>query len=191
MISKSSAHLIQPSSGERLSKAPDSMRRYLSLVIMLGVAFGIDWYTYELSVGPLYLLIVVYARWQLGLRPGLITALICPILWAWADYGTGHRFSHNWILFENTGVRMFTYCMIVAAVSVYKKTLEAHRRRLAMLERLLSVCPGCGAIGVNEGGWRKASDFHRDVAQVYTLCPTCAAAHQADAATNSPNISSG
>jgi len=166
------------------------MRRYLSLVIMLGAVFAIDWYTYELSVGPLYLLIVVYARWQLGLRTGLITAFICPALWAWADYGTGHRFSHIWILLENAGVRVFTYCMIVAAVSLYKKTLEAHRRRLAMLERLLSVCPGCGAIGVNVGGWRKASEFHRDAVQVYTLCPTCAAAHQSDAATDPSRISS-
>jgi len=172
-------------------RVPDSIRRYVSLVILLCAVFAIDWFTYELSVGPLYLLIVVYARWQLGLRAGLATAVISPALWALADYGTGHRFSHTWILFVNAGARVFTYCLIVAAVSVYKRTLEAHRRRLAMLERLLSVCPGCGAIGVNEGGWRKASEFHNDVAQVYTLCPACAAAHKGDVTTNPSRIASG
>jgi hypothetical protein len=172
-------------------KVPESMRRYLSLIFMLGAVFGIDWYTYELSVGPLYLLLVVYARWQLGLRAGLLTAVACPILWAVADYGTGHRFAHTWILLENAGVRMFTYCLIVGAVSIYKKTLEAHRRRLAMLERLLSVCPGCGAIGVNEGGWRKASEFHNELAQVYTLCPTCSAVHQPDVAPDTSRTASG
>lgn len=164
---------------------PDSMRRYLNLVVLLGAVFTFDLLTsYEVSVGPLYLLIVVYARWQLGLRAGLLTALICPVLWALADYWAGHRFSHMWILFENAGVRFVTYNLIVAAVSLYKKTLEAHRRRLAMLERLLSVCPGCGAIGVNEQGWRKASEFHQDSPPIYNLCPTCAAAHQTDGTSN-------
>jgi hypothetical protein len=158
---------------------PAWVRRYLSLALLLVSVFLFDWFTsYEVSVGPLYLLIVAYSRWQLGLRAGLVTAVICPALWAWADYGTGHRFSHNWILFENVGVRLCTYTLIVGAISVYKRTLEAHRRRLAMLERLLSVCPGCGAIGVNEGGWKKASDFHQSSSQIYTLCPTCAAVHQ-------------
>ena len=73
-------------------RVPDSIRRYVSLVVLLCAVFAIDWFTYELSVGPLYLLIVVYARWQLGLRAGLATAVICPALWALADYGTGHVF---------------------------------------------------------------------------------------------------
>lgn len=173
-------------------KLSDSLRRYLWLVILLGAVFTFDWVTsYEVSVGPLYLLMVAYARWQLGLRAGLATAVVCSVLWVLADYGTGHRFSHNWILWENAAVRLFTYGLIIAAISIYKKTLEAHRRRLAMLERLLSVCPGCGAIGVNEGGWRNASDFHREPPQVYTLCPTCAAAYQTDGATNPSRAANG
>jgi hypothetical protein len=168
-------------------RIPAPIRRYFSLVFLTGAVFAFDWFTsYEVSVGPLYLLIVAYSRWQLGLRAGLTMAVVCPMLWAWADYGTGHRFSHNWILFENAGVRMCTYSLIVGAISVYKRTLEAHRRRLAMLERLLSVCPGCGAIGVNEGGWKKASDFHLNSAQLYTLCPTCAAVHQTYVAADPP-----
>lgn len=173
-------------------KVPDSIRGYLSLAVILGGVFAFDWFTsYEVSVGPMYLLVVGYSRWQLGLRAGIATATICPVLWAWADYGTGHRFSHNWILFENAGVRMCTYFLVVAAVSLYKRTLEAHRRRLAMLEQLLSVCPGCGAIGVNEGGWRKASEFHDSSSSLYTLCPTCAAAHQANAPANSSRTAQG
>ena len=77
------------------------------------------------------------------------------------------------------------------AVSLYKKTLEAHRRRLAMLERLLSVCPGCGAIGVNVGGWRKASEFHQENPEQFTLCPTCAAAYQPDVTPDTSRASNG
>jgi len=161
------------------------MRRYLNVAILLGAVFVFDWVTsYEVSVGPLYLLVVAYACWRLGLTGGLVTAFACPILWAWADYGTGHRFSHIWILVENVGVRFFTYFLVVAGVFLYKKTLEAHRRRLAMLERLLSVCPGCGAIGVSDAGWRQASEFHRAPSPMYNLCPTCAASHQTDVPSN-------
>ncbi len=162
-------------------KIPESLRRYLWLAIVTSLVFTVDWCTsYEVSMGPVYLLLVGYARWQIGLRAGILMALICPTLWAIDDYGTGHHFTSHWFMAENIAVRVFTQMGIVAAVSLYKKTLEAHRRRLAMLERLLSVCPGCGAIGVNEGGWRKASDFHNSPPQLYTLCPTCAAAHPSD-----------
>ena len=167
---------------------PPVAKKYVSLVVMLASVFALDWFTSEVSVGPLYLLSVAYARWQLGLGTGVAAAAAAPLLWAWADYGTGHRFSHPWILAENIGVRIFTFLLVVAAISLYKRTLEAHRRRLAMLERLLSVCPGCGAIAVNESGWRKPSEFHEDSAQVYTLCPTCAAAHPPHVAENPARI---
>jgi len=167
-------------------KVPKSARKYLWLAVLLGPVFWLDLISYEVSVGPLYLLIVAYARWQMGLKTSLFASMACALLWALADYGAGHRFSHRWMLLENTGVRLFTYIMVVAAVSIYQRALEAHRRRLAMLERLLSVCPGCGAICVNQPGWHPSSEFHRDSPRVYTLCPTCAATHPSDAPANPP-----
>jgi hypothetical protein len=173
-------------------KLLEAFRRYIWLVLILAFIFLLDRFTpHELSVGPLYLLTVGYARWQLGFRAGLITAVLCPILWAAADYWEGHRYSHVWLLAENAGVRFLTYMLTFGAVSIYKKTLEAHRRRLAMLERLLSVCPGCGAIGVNVGGWRKASEFHQEKPEQFALCPTCAAAYQPDVTPDTSRPSNG
>jgi hypothetical protein len=163
-------------------------RKYASLAAMLAAVFALDWFTSEVSVAPFYILTVAYARWQLGLGTGIGAAVACSLLWAVADYGSGHRFSHPWVLAENVGVRLFTYALTVAAISLYRRTLEAHRRRLAMLERLLSVCPGCGAIAVNEIGWRKPSQFHEDSVQVYTLCPTCAAAHPPNVAQDTSRL---
>ena len=173
-------------------KLSESARKYLFLIVATISVFLFDWLTpVEVSVGPVYLLLVGYTRWQLGLKPAIAMCFVSPALWALADYEDGHRFHHIWILFENIGVRVFTHSMVVAAVSLYKRTLEAHRRRLAMLERLLSVCPGCGAIGVNEGGWRKASEFHDSPPELYTLCPTCAAAHQPDVPADTPRAAHG
>lgn len=173
-------------------KVSDPIRRCTWLVIFLFGIFVFDWVTpHDLSLGPLYLLVVGYACWQLGLRAGIVTAIVAPLLWACADYGDGHRYPHIWLLLENAGVRCITYLLTVGAVSLYRKTLEAHRRRLAMLERLLLVCPGCGAIGVNEGGWRKASEFQEGLAERYTLCPTCAASHQSNVSSDPARPSNG
>jgi len=112
-------------------KLPESVRKYLFLVVATAAVFLFDWLTpLEVSVGPVYLLLVGYTRWQLGLRTAIVMAIVCPLLWALADYLDGHRFVHDWILAENVGVRVFTHSLIVAAVSLYKRTLEAHRRRL-------------------------------------------------------------
>lgn len=173
-------------------KLTEPVRKYLFLILATVAVFLFDWLTpIEVSVGPVYLLLVGYTRWQMGLRTSVVMAFLCPLLWALADWSDGHHFAHDWILAENIGVRMVTHLLVVAAVSLYKKTLEAHRRRLAMLERLLSVCPGCGAIGVNEGGWRKASEFHEGTQELYTLCPTCAAAHQPDASQDTARAANG
>lgn len=168
------------------------MRHLVRICLLLTGIFIFDCITtYEVNIGPLYIVLVGYATWQLGVVTGGVFALLCTTLWALGDYFTGHRFSQMWLLYENAGIRLFTYSMVTGAVFIYKRTLEAHRRRLAMLERLLSVCPGCGCITVNEGGWRKASEFHQKPKQLYTLCPTCASTHKSDAPADTARASHG
>lgn len=156
--------------------------------LLAGVC-AFDWFTpYEVSVGPLYLLVASYAAWQLGLAGGLSFAFIGAVLWAVGDYFTGHRFSHQWLLYEHCVLRWFTSSLAATAICTYKRTLEAHRRRLAMMERLLSVCPGCGCITVNQAGWRKASEFHQKPKPHHALCPVCAATHKPDATPDTARI---
>jgi hypothetical protein len=84
-------------------------------------------------------------------------------------------------LWCNGVVRFLTNLAAHFAVALYQRMLEAHRRRLVTLERVLSVCPGCGCVSVNAVGWQNASDFYRKSPQRYTLCPSCAVAHKTDA----------
>jgi len=175
-----------------VSTSNSFIRHFIQVSLLLAAIFIFDCVTtYEVNIGPLYIVLVGYATWQLGFASGIFFAVLCMTLWALGDYSTGHRFSHVWLLYENAGIRLFTYSMAVTAVFIYKRTLEAHRRRLAMLERLLSVCPGCGCITVNEAGWRKASEFHQKPKQLYTLCPTCAATHKTDVPADTARASHG
>jgi hypothetical protein len=169
-----------------MSRSKPVLRQLIQISILLAGIFALDcWTSYEINIGPLYIVLVGYAAWQLGFLGGLFYAVVCMTLWAVSDYITGHRFSRPWLLYENAAIRLCTYVMVAAAVVVYNRTLEAHRRRLAMLERLLSVCPGCGCITVNEAGWKKASEFHQKPRSLYTMCPACSATPKPDATPDS------
>jgi hypothetical protein len=165
------------------------LRQFAGLFMLIAVIFAIDWIMpFEVNVGSFYLIAVGYATWRFGPGLGLMTSLVCAGLWVWGDYGTGHRYPHIWMLWGNGVVRLLTNLAAVFAVALYQRMLEAHRRRLVTLERVLSVCPRCGCVSVNADGWQKASDFYRKSTQRYTLCPSCAAAHNSDATPNTTRL---
>ena len=70
-------------------------------------------------------------------------------------------------------------------VALYRKTLEAHRRRLTMLEQVLAVCPGCGRIGPQGDGWQRVEDLHMNKRDRYQLCPICTSKEKTNAAAHS------
>lgn len=168
-------------------KIPQTIRYYCLLAVILLFVGFIDWLTTaEVSVGPLYLFAVGYGAWYLGKTNGLIAGVICTAMWFIIDRGSGHRYTQNWIVWEQAGVRMFTYAMLTIFIALYRKTLEAHRQRLAMLEQVLAVCPGCGRIGPQEGGWQRAEDLHKLNRERYKFCPTCISTQKADGLAHPP-----
>jgi hypothetical protein len=173
-------------------KSLNFLRQFAGLFILIAIIFAIDWIMpFEVNVGSFYLIAAGYATWRFGPGVGLMTSLVCTGLWVWGDYGTGHRYPQIWMLWGNGVVRLLTNLAAVFAVALYQRMLEAHRRRLVTLERVLSVCPRCGCVGVNADGWHKASDFYRKSTQRYTLCPSCAAAHNNDAPADSTRLPHG
>ena len=148
---------------------------------MLYLVFLADWMTTaEVSVGPLYLFTVGYGAWHLGKTGGTIASFLCVALWMVVDWGQGHRFEHSWIFWEQAGVRLVTDLTLTFCVALYRKTLEAHRRRLAMLEQVLAVCPGCGRIGPQDGGWQRVEDLNKNKRDRYQLCPICTSTKKTD-----------
>lgn len=159
------------------------IRRYCvltGLLLLLYVADALT--TSEVNVGPLYLFVVAYGAWNLGKTGGLLTSLVCVGLWATQDIVSGHRYSQPWIIWEQAGVRLTTYFAETFFFSLYRATLEAHRRRLAVMERVLAVCPSCGRIGPQESGWRLAEELRSANGDRYKLCPVCASTHANHAA---------
>lgn len=167
-------------------KMRKEIRYHCVLVALLFIVVAADWLTSaEVSVGPLYLFVVAYGAWNLGKLAGFITSAVCAGLWMILEVKSGHQYSQTWIIWENAGTRLLTYAAETYFVALYRVTLEAHRRRLAMLEQVLAVCPGCGRIGPQEGGWRRAEELHKVNGDRYKLCPICTSVPHPNAAANS------
>jgi len=167
-------------------KIPKVIRYYCVLVVLLCLVFVADWLTTaEVSVGPLYIFTIAYGAWQLGKTGGMIASFAAITMWMIIDIGSGHHYSQAWMIWEQGGVRLITYALITFGIALYRKTLEAHRRRLAMLEQVLAVCPGCGRIGPQEGGWQRAEDLNTINRDRYKFCPTCTLTYTPDAAAHS------
>ncbi len=167
-------------------KTPKVIRHYCILAVMLLLVSIADWLTTaEVSVGPLYILTIGYGSWNLGKSGGMIAAFVSISTWMFLDQQSGHHYSQWWMIWEQGGVRLITYTLITFGIALYRKTLEAHRRRLAMLEQVLAVCPGCGRIGPQEGGWQRAEDLNKINRDRYTFCPTCISTQNADALAHS------
>ena len=60
------------------------------------------------------------------------------------------------MLRDQVGVRLIFYLAITFGIPIYRKTLEGHRQRLAMLEPVLAVCPGSSQIGPQGAGSQRA-----------------------------------
>ncbi len=152
------------------------------LATLLVLVAWADWITTaEVSVGPLYLFTIAYGAWNLGKRGGTAASLVAIASWMLLDANSGHRYSQSWMIWEQAGVRLITYTAVTFGIALYRKTLEAHRQRLAMMEQVLAVCPGCGRIGPQEGGWQRAEDLNTRNHDRYKLCPVCISTQKADA----------
>ena len=157
------------------------IRYYCVLTVLLFLVTVADWLTTaEVSVGPLYILTIGYGAWNLGKTGGMVAAFVSISTWMFLDQNSGHHYSQWWMIWEQGAVRLITYTLITFGIALYRKTLEAHRRRLAMLEQVLAVCPGCGRIGPQEGGWQRAEDLNTINRDRYKFCPTCTSTNNTD-----------
>ena len=100
------------------------------LVLLIGV---VDLITGpDLSMSIFFVAPVFIATWILGLRQGVVTAFLSALIWMSADLLSNHSYSHSWILFWNTLVRLGFFLLTVALLGQIKR--QESRRR--MLERI-------------------------------------------------------
>ena len=148
--------------------------------LLLVAAFLVDWLTgYEVSIFPLYLVSLFAATWRFGRWAGISTATLVAIGIATVEKLGGRPYSVEWLRYEHLASRLVVLLALVWIVDNYRRTLEANRQRLAALEKLLTICPGCGQIAGSDGRWYSAKDYQAmRERESYCICPRCEAARR-------------
>jgi len=105
-------------------------RKHKSYLIALGIILliliGIIHYMEavmtkgELSFSIFYLLPILLVSWYVNLRAGIILSFICAIMWEAIDFMTGSAYSHPFIPYWNTSVRLGFFLIIAIMLSRLK-----------------------------------------------------------------------
>ncbi|MEI6861854.1 MAG: hypothetical protein WCL04_06330 [Verrucomicrobiota bacterium] len=154
-------------------------RQFLTKVLICLAAFGlVGWADYllgEINISPLYFFLVAYAAWQFdSLTAGAIAALMAVLGRFFADDFKKLEYPIGWLVYENGAMRFIIFWATAYAILSYRRTLEAHRRRIESLRKLLPICHCCGSVRGPDGHWLPFDRLSRSPFPQVVECPACA-----------------
>jgi len=115
-----------------LAKQPKSWLWTETIVLALGVGF-LDYSTgYEISVVLFYSLPILLMVWFGDRTSSVFVALLCAIIWWWADEASGHPYEQDWHQIWETVVRLGYFLFFVVTATSVKSRIELleHSRQL-------------------------------------------------------------
>ncbi len=98
----------------------------LVLALLLVAAFGLV----DLASGPeisvyiVYLVPIALAAWYVGQRAGTFVAISAALAWLWADWGSGHLYSHPAIPFWNDAMHLLAFLAFGYLVRSFRDALH-------------------------------------------------------------------
>jgi len=132
-----------------------SFRKALGCALLFASFGALDYVTgYEVTSFPLYLVPIALSFFYFGKMGGYLAVIAVTALWLTNDFLTGHTYQIEVVRYWNAGARLLIYGLFVYGLSLYAKTLAAHRRRVEDLRRILPMCHGCGRILWKDGIWK-------------------------------------
>lgn len=155
-------------------------RTFLLALGLLASIVWVDYITgYEVSVFLLYIIPIWWVTRSVNLAAGLFFCLISALVMRWADYASGHHFSHDWIYWER-GVTVFINFMVVALyVHSFNKKLSHASAKVKQLEGILPICMVCHRIMGKNGSWTDLDTYlheHTAAEVEKRVCPHCSGA---------------
>lgn len=95
-----------------------------AIVLSLFIGF-LDYITgYEVSIVLFYSVPILLMVRFADQRAAVFTALLCSIIWWWADEASGHHYTTIWAQIWETGVRLAYFLLFVVGGSAIKSRLE-------------------------------------------------------------------
>lgn len=116
---------------------------FLSIASVFLVGF-IDYTTgYEISLFIFYAFPIALGAWFIGRNFGLFLSVLAIAVWFYADIKSGHRYSEDWILHWNGGVRLAFFIIDAYVLSALKKRLD-FEKEWARVDGLTGALNGRG-----------------------------------------------
>lgn len=148
-------------------------------ILLYAATFSADIVTGpDITVAPVYLIAVATSSWRHGLRWGIAAAVMTTLAWTAADAYSDRTYSNGFYLVENALARWVVLVLIAYGVSLYRQSLQIHRSRLQLMERLVFCCPACGRMKAVREGWFVPDDLFRENMKRINYCPECVRTHR-------------
>ena len=146
----------------------------LLLIALVGL---VDYRTsYEVNVVLFYSAPILFMVWFADRTSAVFVALLCAIVWWWADIASGHIYAHEWYQVWETVVRLFYFLLFVVAGSAIKSRLELLEHSQHLEHELIrisereqqrigrdlhdGICQYFAAIGCAAGSLKRNLDKH-------------------------------
>jgi diguanylate cyclase (GGDEF)-like protein len=138
----------------------------LSFGLILLLA-GIDHMTgYELSVSVFYLIPVGVATWYGNRQLGYIVSGLSAGTWMVVEQATAQPYSHDWILFWNSAVRLLAFA-VVAFLLAKLRTLLQRQQELARTDNLTGLLNRTGFFERAKRATTSAARYGYSIAVAY------------------------
>jgi diguanylate cyclase (GGDEF)-like protein len=124
-----------------------SAAAFLCVVI---IAIAAYWLGYEITTSTFFLIPIALVTWYGGYRQGIFFAVLCAFIWHLVDTVFGaHPYSHFWIPYWNTVVRLGLFLITTLLLTRFKYQLNSEKN-LSRTDSLTGVMNGRGFAEVAE-----------------------------------------
>ena len=94
---------------------------------------------YEVSVFVFYAIPILFAVWFGDKHGSIFMALLCAIVWWWADEKAGHPYILNWVESYNTVVRLIFFLFVVSGGRALKAQFELLERTQRLEREIIKI----------------------------------------------------
>lgn len=144
------------------------------MVLVSLVIGAVDFLTgYQVSLFMFYGLPIFAVAWLCDRKHAHLMAILCGLIWWWADVASGHPYVHNWLEVWETLMRLGFFVFVAWAASAARAKSDVARARIALLERAQRLEQEIVSISENER-LRIGQDLHDGLCQ-YLAALACAA----------------
>ncbi len=138
------------------------------------------------SVAPFYLLPIGIVALRANRSAGVVTGLICSVVWTILDFRYAGKISYwpeAWNILMRAGIFvMFALALARIKYDILKEIrlngeLQAAMAEVKQLSGLLPICAWCKRIRDDDGNWESVENYitvHSDADFTHGICPDCA-----------------